>query len=110
MKQLKNEELRWVQINFNSLFLFFLTGICTGLVITFYKVGIDKFAKLVTGFLKNYGSSPMGKIIFISAFFIMASIIYFFTKVDPNIKGSGIPIIFGVLDKKFNVDWKKLYL
>lgn len=107
MKQLKNEELRWVQINFNSLFLFFLTGICTGLVITFYKMGIDKFAKLVTGFLKNYGSSPMGKIIFISAFFIMASIIYFFTKVDPNIKGSGIPIIFGVLDKKFNVDWKK---
>lgn len=107
MNRKKEESVRWLRVDFKLLFLFIVTGIFTGLTITCYKLGIEKFAEMTKNFLHNYGGTTGGKAIFIGAFILMAIVMYYLSIYDPNIKGSGIPIIFGVLDGKFKVNWKR---
>ncbi len=103
-RQIRN---RWRLLNLSALGLFLITGVVCGVVITAFKEGINFVARLMQAFLAQASGTWTGRALFLGAFLVFASIIYLCNQKDEHIKGSGIPVIYGLLDKKFKVNWKK---
>lgn len=89
------------------LFLYTLSGICCGIVISAYKVGINKVATLMKHILDMASTNLISKLAFISIFIIIACIIYFLNNAEPNIKGSGIPTIYALIENRMKINLKK---
>lgn len=103
---MKNKR-KWIQISMRSLLFFVITGIICGFVITMYKLGINHFAKFMLSYLKICNKTIYGKICFVLTFIVLGTVIYFMNNLDSMIKGSGIPVVYGIIDAKFKVNWEK---
>lgn len=97
----------WIQIKIQKLFIYFVTGIICGFVISMYKLGIHKMSDIMTKILKYCSKSYLGYLIFLILFVLIATLIYFMNNFDSMIKGSGIPSIYGLIDEKIKFNWKK---
>lgn len=93
-------------ISIRNLFLYVLTGVFAGLVVSLFKKGIGIFAGLAFEFLKDSNRSFIGWATFLAAFLVLGTLIYLLTKKDQNTRGSGIPTIYGLIDEKCQVNWK----
>lgn len=92
---------------FTRILALILQGILVGLVIGLFKKSIHLLSdKMLLLFSLARGNFSY-KIFIIVLFILVGSLIYYLAKKDPNIKGSGIPIIYGMLDDKFDVDSEK---
>lgn len=83
---------------------FIITGIIVGLAIGFFKKSIGFVSARMIDLISLVKDRPIYALGIIILFIIIGTIIYFLSKRDPNINGSGIPIIYGMLDDKFVVD------
>ena len=87
--------------------LYALTGICCGLVISGYKVGIYKVSILMKSILNVASTNFLTKIAFILLFVIIGCVIYLVSNVESNIKGSGISTIYALIDNVMKINIKK---
>lgn len=87
-----------------SILSFVLTGIIVGLAIGFFKKAIGFVSSRMIELISEVKDRPIYALGIIILFIIIGTFIYFLSKRDPNINGSGIPIIYGMLDDEFIVD------
>ncbi|ACV28496.1 H(+)/Cl(-) exchange transporter ClcA [Anaerococcus prevotii] len=88
----------------STILSFVLTGIIVGLAIGFFKKAIGFVSARMIYLISLVKDRPIYALGIIILFIIIGTIIYFLSKKDPNINGSGIPIIYGMLDNEFTVD------
>lgn len=88
----------------STILSFVLTGIIVGLAIGFFKQAIRFVSSKMIGLISLVHDKPIYALGIIILFIIIGTFIYFLSKRDPNINGSGIPIIYGMLDDEFIVD------
>lgn len=93
------------KISFKSLPAFIILGIFTGLLIGTFKKLIGLISGFMEGFL--YSGSQADKIIFMVLIILIGLLTFLILKKDKNTKGSGIPVMTGMLEGKIDVDSKK---
>ncbi len=93
------------KISFKELPAFVILGIIVGLLIGAFK----RIIGLVSGFMDGYLKSgqSLDKIIFMALIIFIGLITYFILKRDKNTKGSGIPVMTGMLEGEFEVNSEK---
>lgn len=93
------------KISFKELPAFVILGIIVGLLIGAFKSLIG----LVSGFMDGYlrSGQSLDKIIFMALIIFIGLITYFILKRDKNTKGSGIPVMTGMLEGEFEVNSEK---
>ena len=93
------------KISFKELPAFVILGIIVGLLIGAFK----RIIGLVSGFMDGYLKSgqSLDKIIFMALIIFIGLITYFILKRDKNSKGSGIPVMTGMLEGEFEVNSEK---
>lgn len=93
------------KISFKELPAFVILGIIVGLLIGAFKSLIG----LVSGFMNGYlrSGQSLDKIIFMALIIFIGLITYFILKRDKNTKGSGIPVMTGMLEGEFEVNSEK---
>lgn len=89
------------------LLLYILTGMCCGITITLYRVSIQKVAKFMKYVLSISNENMISRLIFILIFLFIGLAVYCLNNSEPMIKGSGIPVIYGLVDDKIKVNCKK---
>ena len=93
------------KISFKKLPAFVILGIITGLLIGIFKKLIGRVSSFMEGFL-NSGQSR-DKIIFILFIILIGLITYIILKKDKNTKGSGIPVMTGMMEETIDVKSEK---
>ena len=93
------------KISFKELPAFVILGIIVGLLIGAFK----RLIGLVSGFMDGYlrSGQSLDKIIFMALIIFIGLITYFILKRDKNTKGSGIPVMTGMLEGEFEVNSEK---
>ena len=93
------------KISFKSLPAFVILGIITGLLIGIFK----KLIGLVAGFMDGFLGSGTGKdkLIFMALIILIGLITSFILKKDKNTKGSGIPVMTGMMEGTIEVSSEK---
>lgn len=90
-----------------TVFTLVLTGIATGIVIGLFKEAIHFLSKHVMEILRKSSGNLLYSVLIVVAFILLGTFIYFISKKDPNINGSGIPVIYGMIDDKIEVNSPK---
>ncbi|WP_296115182.1 chloride channel protein [uncultured Anaerococcus sp.] len=93
------------KISFKSLPAFVILGIIIGLIIGTFK----KLIALFSVFMKSFLDSGTGKdkLIFMVLILLIGLVTYFILKTDENTKGSGIPVMVGMMDGTIDVKSEK---
>lgn len=93
------------KISFKSLPAFIILGIITGLLIGIFKKIIGIISSFMDGFLTSGESQD--KLIFMALIIAIGLITYFILKKDKNTKGSGIPVMNGMMEGTIDVKSEK---
>lgn len=93
------------KISFKSLPAFIILGIITGLLIGIFKKIIGIISSFMDGFLTS--GENQDKLIFMALITAIGLITYFILKKDKNTKGSGIPVMSGMMEGTIKVDSEK---
>lgn len=93
------------KISFKSLPAFIILGIITGLLIGIFKKIIGIISSFMDGFLTSGESQD--KLIFMALIIAIGLITYFILKKDKNTKGSGIPVMAGMMEGTIDVSSEK---
>lgn len=93
------------KISFKSLPAFIILGIITGLLIGIFKKIIGIISSFMDGFLTSGESQD--KLIFMALIIAIGLITYFILKKDKNTKGSGIPVMTGMMEGTIDVSSEK---
>ncbi|MDO5047575.1 MAG: ClC family H(+)/Cl(-) exchange transporter [Anaerococcus sp.] len=102
--RIKRREKPWPKESIIRLISFIIVGLSTGVIVASFKKAIGLVAARIEDlFLKARGDIKLSLLV-ILIFILIASLIYYLSKKNPMINGSGIPIIYGMLDGKFKVD------
>lgn len=88
---------------FLTILSFILSGIVVGLVIGTFKKVIHLLSDKMINLFTLAHDKPIYIILIIILFALIGTFIYFLSNKDPYINGSGIPVIYGMLDNKFQV-------
>ncbi|MEG0250516.1 MAG: ClC family H(+)/Cl(-) exchange transporter [Peptostreptococcus sp.] len=88
----------------------FVIGIVTGAIIVLYRV----LGQYLLGHFVNMYAYAQGKPLIILGIFIililMSMFVAFCIKQEPNISGSGIPQVKGIMTRKIEVNWLKVLI
>lgn len=87
----------------STILSFVLTGIVVGLVIGTFKKSIHFLSTIMIDIFSKANGNIGIHVIIACLFILIGTFIYYLSRKDPNINGSGIPIIYGMLDDKFKV-------
>ena len=82
-----------------------LIGLLTGLVVSLFRLAIQKLLNLVTTCFQYFHQHPAGLIFWALGSIILALLLGWLTQRHPNIKGSGIPQVEGQLTSQFEEEW-----
>src|SRR5699024_7635198 len=93
------------KISFKALPAFIVLGIITGLLIGIFKKLIGLTSAFTEGFLTS--SESFDKIIFMVLIIGIGLLTYFILKKDKNTKGSGIPVVTGMMEGTIEVNSEK---
>lgn len=88
----------------STILTFVGTGILCGIVIGSFKTLIKFYSSLMLDLFARAKGNISYSVLIIALFFIIGSFIYYLSKKDPNINGSGIPVIYAMLNDKLKVD------
>ena len=93
------------KISFKELPAFIILGIVTGLLIGIFK----KLIGLVSGFMDGFliSGTNKDKLIFMALIIVIGLITFFILKKDKNTKGSGIPVMTGMMEGTIDVKSEK---
>ena len=91
----------------STIISFLITGIICGLIVGVFKKSIHFVSEKTLLLFDLSKNNPIYSILIILVFILIGTFIYFLSKKDPNINGSGIPVIYGMLDDKIDLDSKK---
>lgn len=103
MKLMKQDEI----LTGGELCLFALTGILTGLIITAYKSGLKVLSGLMRQLLTFTQNNPLYSWLFVLALLLIGLIVYMLTLHDPDSLGSGIPVLYALIDRKKKNKWQR---
>ena len=103
MKLMKQDEI----LTGGELCLFALTGILTGLIITAYKSGLKVLSGLMRQLLTFTQNNPLYSWLFVLALLLIGLIVYLLTLHDPDSLGSGIPVLYALIDRKKKNKWQR---
>ena len=92
---------------FLTILSFIISGIIVGLVIGLFKKAIHLLSSKMMNLFNLSHDKPIYIILILFLFLLIGTFIYFLSKKDPYINGSGIPIIYGMLEDKFDVKSEK---
>ena len=98
-------EIMEEKISFKSLPAFIILGIITGLLIGIFKKIIGIISSFMDGFLTT--GENQDKLIFMALIIAIGLITYFILKKDKNTKGSGIPVMAGMMEGTIDVSSEK---
>lgn len=112
--QLKNSTVNtlkhWYGFRLKLIFEGILIGLITGFLVVLFRIALERIEEITAGldsFLEN-------RLWFYPVFFIglilIGLLIGLLIKKEPMIRGSGIPQIEGLLQKKFDMSWWKVIL
>ena len=97
-------------LKFQMIFYSFIIGIVSGLIIVLYRILGDILLKKVVK-LYNYATLNPQIIPIIFIGLIVATLfVAFCVKKEPDISGSGIPQVEGVVTKRFSTNWKRVLI
>ena len=102
--KIKGENMK-EKISFKSLPAFVILGIITGLLIGIFKKLIGFLASFMDGFLGS--GTGKDKLIFMALIILIGIITFFILKKDKNTKGSGIPVMTGMMEGTIEVSSEK---
>lgn len=94
-------------LKYKMIFYSFLIGILSGGVIVVYRILGEKLMEYFKHGYIDYKNSPVIFAIF-GVLILMAVFVAFCVKKEPNISGSGIPQVEGVITRRMQTDWKKV--
>lgn len=84
-----------------------IVAIFTGLIISGYKLAISFVSKNMRLLLTFCKSQAGGFIYFLASFLLLALVVQLLTNLDKfSTMGSGIPVIYGLLNNKWTVKWQ----
>lgn len=93
--------------SFKKLYLFVILGIFVGLLIGIFKKIIGLVANFMEEILSKASGNLINSVLFILLLIIIGLITFYILKKDKNSKGSGIPVMMGMMEGKFDVNSKK---
>ena len=93
------------KISFKSLPAFIILGIIIGILIEIFKKIIGIISSFMDGFLTSGESQD--KLIFMALIIAIGLVTYFILKKDKNTKGSGIPVMTGMMEGTIDVSSEK---
>ena len=97
-------------LKFQMIFYSFIIGIASGLIIVLYRILGDILLKKVVK-LYNYATlNPQIIPIIFIGLIVAALFVAFCVKKEPDISGSGIPQVEGVVTKRFSTNWKRVLI
>ena len=97
-------------LKFQMIFYSFIIGIVSGLIIVLYRILGDILLKKVVK-LYNYATlNPQIIPIIFIGLIVAALFVAFCVKKEPDISGSGIPQVEGVVTKRFSTNWKRVLI
>jgi H+/Cl- antiporter ClcA len=100
----------WYGLSLRLIFEGILIGTIVGLLIVFFRFSIDKISHYVTTVYSFIPDKPwLIPVIFISLIGI-AVLIGLIIKIEPMVRGSGIPQVEGVLQRKLSMSWWRVIL
>lgn len=85
-----------------------LTGLFGGIIIVLYRFMLEIVTKYTFPLYEEAKKSPFKIIILLIVLAFLGYIVGLLVKIDPMIKGSGIPQVQGYLIGKFNMNWLKV--
>lgn len=99
-----------VNLKYKMIFYSFIVGIISGIIIVAYRVLGEKLLDLVVDLFSKSKSDP--KMIFVVFLCLIAVSLFvsFCVKKEPNISGSGIPQVEGIMTRRLKVNWKKVLI
>lgn len=106
----KRIEKSWVSDRTRILFFFLLTGVFVGACISLFRIAIPIVLNFVKRGIEFGKTGSLEFIIFIVLYLVFGAIIGKITLFEPMIAGSGIPVVFGILDHNFKISWLKVLL
>lgn len=85
-----------------------LVGLFGGLIIVFYRILLTKVTDFVFPLYEIAKESPLNIVIMFVILALLGYLVGLLIKVDPMIKGSGIPQVQGFLIGKFHMNWLRV--
>ncbi len=82
-----------------------LVGLLTGIVVSIFRLAIEKFGDFTQKFYLTSQKQPMILWLILAISVIIAIFVGLLIKSDPDIKGSGIPQVEGQLQGELTVSW-----
>ncbi|MCI7239139.1 MAG: ClC family H(+)/Cl(-) exchange transporter [Anaerococcus sp.] len=98
-----NSKIFYDNISFRILSVYVLIGIACGLIIGLFKRAIGLVSDFMKGFIVKAHDNILLSLGVIILLVLIGTLIYYLAKRNSNIEGSGIPIIYGMLDNKIEV-------
>ena len=93
--------------SFKKLYLFVILGIFVGLLIGIFKKTIGLVASFMEEILSKASGNLLNSSLFVLFLIVIGLITFYILKKDKDSKGSGIPVMMGMMDGKFEVNSKK---
>lgn len=82
-----------------------ILGICAGIVVSLFRLGIEKLSELVEKAYHFFPSHPQWLLLWLLISVLCAIVVGLLVKSDPDIKGSGIPQVEGQLRDELSTNW-----
>lgn len=98
-----NSKIFYDNISFRILSVYVLIGIACGLIIGLFKRAIGLVSDFMKGLIFKAHDNILLSLGVIILLVLIGTLIYYLAKRNSNIEGSGIPIIYGMIDNKFEV-------
>ncbi|MDY5436704.1 ClC family H(+)/Cl(-) exchange transporter [Peptostreptococcus porci] len=95
-------------LKYNMIFYSFLIGILSGLVIVAYRILGEKLFEIVNGLYGKASGKPLNIAVVFLCLIIASLFVAFCVRQEPNISGSGIPQVEGIITRRIKVNWKKV--
>lgn len=95
-------------LKYNMIFYSFIIGIVSGLIIVTYRILGEKLLDFIQGFYTDAVGSPLKISIVLLCLTIVSFFVAYCVRQEPNISGSGIPQVEGIVTRRLSVNWKRV--
>ena len=100
----------WYGFRLKLIFEGILVGLITGFVVVLFRISLERIQETTAGFNSFFENRIWLYPVFFIGLILIGLLIGLLIKKEPMIRGSGIPQIEGLLQKKFDMSWWKVIL
>ncbi len=96
------------RLKYKMIFYSFIIGLISGLTIVAYRILGERLLRMFIRLCTNTPKSPFSIVLIFVMLILSAWIVALCIKREPNISGSGIPQVEGIVTRKMEVNWLKV--